>query len=1191
MGVWAHVDIAITCTELHGVALQDSTWYRLGFRVYKQHIAALLVNPSAPALGPTSLPADLPECLVPLIAVAADDDAYVTRPFFVKSRHHRVTVNEVARFRAELPAIPSVLASSALYVEATLVSFPVTENGAIVSKETGGNNGLPTVVDAKAFRVGNLAQAAREYYPCNFDGEHLNAVAHLTVRTAVTKLGIAAPLSLPLSTEPCQHYLEWRHMLKKSGNKLVKKWFMQSNKHEEAFYDSPKPATGGRRWLLHHSSATDFREPNVTAKKAELAINTFIAQVVAGDHGCGAAFGLEWEPEAPLAESADAKSGDPAPYDDATFSMGARMLIYIYAKILADTAVALDRALPVRHPEGALEAASSSANAANPDNSATNENSFANTNAHIERNCAHNTTILGYPGSDGAVVSFTDGEVKQEDGALRNTHETPNAAGALFQPRSASTLHVAICQRLNRIADLLGIRKCGEKKLSITVRHGVTVVLDDVEGYSVPQAATGTALAHTMSKMFFGLCTWICLTWDRVVADVQCDAQDRRRYVDAYVKEQLRVFKRMGDPALDQTALVALLRSMRITDEHHFFIADNFPFMRHTPVPPRNAEAAAEPANHAGVHLVVLVHGYNGYPVTMRFVRNTLLAFTSNTEVIVSRFLYENPESSIEHKASLLAQEIDIHVRRNALTRKLGRLSFVTHSMGGLVVRAALRHLGPYREKVHALVTLACPHIGVPRMPSKLLEKGCCLLASYMRSACLNQLLLTDGPSRDTCYLYELSGDDGVRLFRKVKLVGILQDHVSLAYSCLLEPSLANTRSATVESMCHRISERLSGAQLDKFCIDYGRASRYVRWKSIDAHLHIIDYAPLARHFNIPVEGQKLFIDGRALENAEQTMQEACVKHGDVVYVGYAPAVPLTPGLMRSRQMSQIDNDRASTIMQTLKPGSLELEAIRDMSPDVHDAVLTKDLEQVVAALKKHHRLEIDKQRDRQAKLFRAYLNPLTPESQQVIHEEISRNRIDENLAHAHRYLPESFARVFMLFVSTQINQVTVKALVDTGAQETVMSLECAQRCNLLSLVDRRYHGVAVGVSQSRIVGKIHLANLKIGETHIPFSCVLIESLHMDFILGLDLLRRHQCTINLASNSMQICGVTVPFLPEYEIDQRPFAAPAADVPREVGTAINSSSSGVASSGGGSTSLTSTVPASSDRVISREDATR
>ena len=89
---------------------------------------------------------------------------------------------------------------------------------------------------------------------------------------------------------------------------------------------------------------------------------------------------------------------------------------------------------------------------------------------------------------------------------------------------------------------------------------------------------------------------------------------------------------------------------------------------------------------------------------------------------------------------------------------------------------------------------------------------------------------------------------------------------------------------------------------------------------------------------------------------------------------------------------------------------------------------------------------------------------------------------IEDNYQTAIENCPEFFGRVTMLYIKTKVNGTPVQAFVDSGAQSTIMSNDCAERCNILRLLDTRFAGMAVGVGYSRILGRIHLAEMKVIE-------------------------------------------------------------------------------------------------------------
>eukprot|EP00891_Asterochloris_glomerata_P009093 jgi/Astpho2/9093/Aster-x1562 len=151
--------------------------------------------------------------------------------------------------------------------------------------------------------------------------------------------------------------------------------------------------------------------------------------------------------------------------------------------------------------------------------------------------------------------------------------------------------------------------------------------------------------------------------------------------------------------------------------------------------------------------------------------------------------------------------------------------------------------------------------------------------------------------------------------------------------------------------------------------------------------------------------------------------------------------------------------------------------------------------------------------------------------------EHIRQKNVAENMQLAWDHSPEVFGRVIMLYVDMEVNGTKMKAFVDSGAQMTIMSQQAAERCNILRLMDTRWAGMARGVGTGKILGRVHQAPLRVGSDFITASISVMETQSMEFLFGLDMLRRHACTIDLKRNVLTFGSLSseLPFLAEHEI--------------------------------------------------------
>ena len=79
------------------------------------------------------------------------------------------------------------------------------------------------------------------------------------------------------------------------------------------------------------------------------------------------------------------------------------------------------------------------------------------------------------------------------------------------------------------------------------------------------------------------------------------------------------------------------------------------------------------------------------------------------------------------------------------------------HSLGGLIIRAALPHLEEYKEKMHSYFSLSTPHLGYMYTSSKIIEAGIWILQKWKKSHCLQQLSMNDAKNVEESFLYKLS--------------------------------------------------------------------------------------------------------------------------------------------------------------------------------------------------------------------------------------------------------------------------------------------------------------------------------------------------------------------------------------------------------------------------------------------------
>ncbi|KAH9589995.1 hypothetical protein MS3_00010308 [Schistosoma haematobium] len=195
------------------------------------------------------------------------------------------------------------------------------------------------------------------------------------------------------------------------------------------------------------------------------------------------------------------------------------------------------------------------------------------------------------------------------------------------------------------------------------------------------------------------------------------------------------------------------------------------------------------PVFNGDVHLIICVHGLDGNSCDLRLVRVYLqLALPDcNLHFLMSECNQDDTFGGFDMMSEKLVNEIVNYI--DEMDEKPKRISFIGHSMGCIIIRAALLNsrMEPYLSKLHTFLSLSGPHLGTVYNSSGLINMGIWVMQKIKKSESLSQLRLRDDPDLRNTYLYRLSTNPGLDLFRYVLLVGSPQDRYVPYHSTRIE--------------------------------------------------------------------------------------------------------------------------------------------------------------------------------------------------------------------------------------------------------------------------------------------------------------------------------------------------------------------------------------------------------------------
>jgi pimeloyl-ACP methyl ester carboxylesterase len=122
--------------------------------------------------------------------------------------------------------------------------------------------------------------------------------------------------------------------------------------------------------------------------------------------------------------------------------------------------------------------------------------------------------------------------------------------------------------------------------------------------------------------------------------------------------------------------------------------------------------------------VVVLVHGFQGNAFDMRLFKNNLSVVYPDALFLSSSSNEDCTDGDINVMGKNLATEVQAYITEWCPGNILGRISFVGHSLGGVIIRAALPLLSDYKEKMYTFFTLSSPHLGYMHNNNKIINAG-----------------------------------------------------------------------------------------------------------------------------------------------------------------------------------------------------------------------------------------------------------------------------------------------------------------------------------------------------------------------------------------------------------------------------------------------------------------------------------
>ncbi len=215
-------------------------------------------------------------------------------------------------------------------------------------------------------------------------------------------------------------------------------------------------------------------------------------------------------------------------------------------------------------------------------------------------------------------------------------------------------------------------------------------------------------------------------------------------------------------------------------------------------------ESASDCEDKEILHICFMLHGLEGTAYDMRNLRSSLQIYCPSLVFYISECNEKKTNESIEVLGNRFAKEVEEFIIKTQIDEEV-RISFIGHSLGGLIIRAALPQLQNYSSCFYSYISISTPHLG--SVGEKFwVNAGMKLLCKMKSNQSMREMCLEDQP----VYLNKLSNIGRFENFKNVILIAMYDDGYTPYESALIVSNSKSKARDLMAGMAKNLYEKLN---------------------------------------------------------------------------------------------------------------------------------------------------------------------------------------------------------------------------------------------------------------------------------------------------------------------------------------------------------------------------------------------